>query len=242
MNLSCAVRYFSRKHFSLFSEKKVCVSRWSQGRQLHSSPYWGTDEKHCPLLTDTGASLSEAWYFWGVYELVIYSLLTSQNCLPKGKRNFPHLRTHRDAHLPLFLGTDTGLPLGQGLKVFLKPCKSLLCHLPFSLILQAFSFLSQSQTRIHSLPASLPVATNSYSYCLVQYVQQAASWAWCDHNLFWISPLPSPNFLPVFHFTISHPNLLYNFALALLSIHVLYWKHSFFLDTSQCYQDSEVLI
>lgn len=111
MNLYHAVKYLSRKHFSFFSEKKVCVSRWSQGRQLYSSPYWGTDEKHCPLLTDTGASLSEAWCFWGTCELTVHSLLTLQSCLSKGKHNFPHLRRHREVHVLFLLSSPAQTPI-----------------------------------------------------------------------------------------------------------------------------------
>lgn len=111
MNLCHAVKYLSRKHFSVFSEKKVCVSRWSQGRELYFPLYWGTNKMHCPLLPATGASLSEAWYFRGIYELIIHSLLTSQSCLPKEKHNFPHLRTHREVHVLLFLGSPAQTPI-----------------------------------------------------------------------------------------------------------------------------------
>lgn len=179
MNLSHAVKCFSRKHFSLFSEKKVCVCRWSQGRQLHSSPYWGTGEEHCALLTDTGASLSEAWHFWGVHELVIYSLLTSQDRLPRGKPNFPHFRTHRDARLLLLLGTDTRLPLGQGLKVSwsLVNIYFVVCHLCWYSKLSP-SFLSPRHKYIACLHHSLcfnkvllllphPVWTAGSQLCLV---------------------------------------------------------------------------
>lgn len=205
MNLYHAVKYLSRKHFFFFSEKKVCVSRWSQGRQLYSSPYWGTDEKHCPLLTDTGASLSEAWCFWGTCELTIHSLLTLPSCIPKGKHNFPHLRRHREVHVLFLLSSPAQTPIyhwGRDWKYSLSLVNIYfaVCHL------HCYSKPSPSSLspNMNILPAYITprVSTNSYSYCLVQSIQQAASCAWCDHNPF--SSLPSPNFLPVFYSTISH--------------------------------------
>lgn len=36
-------------------------------------PYWGADEKHGPLLTDTVENISEIWHFWGISEFTIRS-------------------------------------------------------------------------------------------------------------------------------------------------------------------------
>lgn len=124
------------------SLRRRSVSLGRAGADSSSPPYRGRDDKPCALLTDAGTSLSHAWCFRGTDELSIRSLLTSQSCFPKGRHNFPHLRTHREGRAlpPLSEHSypDIHLPLRQGLKVFLKPCKPLLCHLPSPLILQVY--------------------------------------------------------------------------------------------------------
>lgn len=99
LHLRHASKYSCGKHVSFFSGKKVCVSRQSQGRQLYP-PLQGT-ATDTVLLRRMLEQAQQGGCFWGIDELSLCSLLTSQSCFPKGRHNFPHLRTRREGHVLL---------------------------------------------------------------------------------------------------------------------------------------------
>lgn len=145
-----SIKCLSRKHFFSFSEEKVCVSRHSQGRHL------------CSLLIEE--QMKSTVLFWLILEQMFQKPGTSGAFLsvqftadlPKQpsqmKTQFPSPQnTQKGPYVPLsrYNCPDTHLPPGQGLKVFSKLYKALLCHLTPLLILQAFLFVLYSQTWIY---------------------------------------------------------------------------------------------
>lgn len=97
-----SIKYLSRKHFSSFSEKKVCVSRQSQGRHL------------CSLLTEE--QMRNTVLFWLILEQIFQKPGTSGAFLSlQFTADLPKQRSQMKTQFPSPQNTQKGpcVPLSK---------------------------------------------------------------------------------------------------------------------------------